>query len=142
MKFPLIVSLLCYLTAGLAASEGPAEIRQLPAYSVAPEFALIWSQRSSENAAIFVSADDRPELRRFTTFRSAGLESGDEVVSINGRAIPQMTPQESLHTLARAEPGKKIELEVRTINSRAVRKVTAFRVLRSGESEASKPSAK
>ncbi len=105
----------------------------MPTYSVAPEFAFILSHRLSENVAMFVSADDRPELRRFPIFRSAGLESGDEVVSINGRAVPQMAPHESLSTLSRTEPGKKIELEVRTINSGAVRKVTAFRVLRSGE---------
>jgi hypothetical protein len=138
MKLPLIVSLLSCVTAWSAESERPTGIAQMPTYSVAPEFAFVLSHRLSENVAMFVSVDDRPELRRFPIFRSAGLESGDEVVSINGKAVPQMAPQECLSVLSRAEPGKKVELEVRTINSGAVRKVTAFRVLRSGEPQTSR----
>ncbi len=128
MKALASLMVLVGCTSLLSAGTAPAGVKQMEVYSVTPQFALVYSPRWGENDVMFISLDDRPELSRLVLFRSANLQSGDQVVSIDGTMVAEMQPHHCRMILSRVKPEKRVVLVVRSNDTGKLREVTASRV--------------
>ncbi len=114
------------------AQQPPHSAQSLPAFKVWPLFTLTVPglPRSSDNVFSFQTIDNvSPERwRGFIKFRSTSLQTGDEVVSIEGKHLTEMQPNEGRRLLSFVEPGKKISIEVKQPRSKIIRKATIVRI--------------
>lgn len=119
--------LLCLASAS-SAQPGQGAAQSLPEFKVWPVFTLT-VPTGPENTFSFRTVDTAPERwSGFIKFRSGSLQSGDQVVSIEGKLLTDMQPYEGRKLLSFSEPGKKIALEVRQPGSKHIRKAVVVRI--------------